>query len=169
VAGPVVPRAGAGQSGGISRATIPAALFRVQCHWQSGRSDYPPWPHWHSSLSTEPHGPRQRPSYHHEKPGWSDLPATRPQGPKRQAGVPPAPCLARAVPGPRRSGPFKFARGAVTVSPGPIRGRTPATTRQPTRGGPMCRVPLRAKSELSSLSAGSLLSARGRRTAANLD
>ena len=25
--------------------------------------------------------------YHHEEPGWSDLPATRPQGPKRQAGV----------------------------------------------------------------------------------
>ncbi len=25
-----------GRSGGISRATTPAALFRVQCHWQSG-------------------------------------------------------------------------------------------------------------------------------------
>ncbi len=34
---PVVPRGGgAGRSGGISRATTQAALFRVQCHWQSG-------------------------------------------------------------------------------------------------------------------------------------
>ena len=34
---PVVSSAGgAGQSGGISRATIQAALFRVQCHWQAG-------------------------------------------------------------------------------------------------------------------------------------
>jgi len=41
-----------------------------------------------------------RTRFNHEEPEWaprSGLPATRPQGPKSQAGVPPAPCLARAA------------------------------------------------------------------------